>query len=238
MIEPIRKVDVSKQGVGQMLEMIYSGQWKSGDRLPSELELCGLFGVSRVIIRQAIQKLAALDLVETRHGEGSFIKDVSPGGSMNALMPEIYLRGGEDALRQVLEYREIIEVHSCRLAAERAEAEDCQVLRENVALMEQMVSAEDSKGFAQADLDFHLQIARMTRNSIILRIHEILGTILMGAMHDTIRRMGFMGLWYHQAILEAIEQRDGDRAAALMQEHLSNNRRFFSTEENEHTTNA
>ena len=101
-----------------------------------------------------------------------------------------------------------------------------------------MFSAEDSKGFAQADLDFHLQIARMTRNSIILRIHEILGTILMGAMHDTIRRMGFMGLWYHQAILEAIEQRDGDRAAALMQEHLSNNRRFFSTEENEHTTNA
>ena len=238
MIEPIRKVNVSKQVFDQMLEMIYSGQWKSGDRLPSELELCGLFGVSRVTIRQAIQKLAALDLVETRHGEGSFIKDVSPGGSMNALMPEIYLRGGEDALRQVLEYREIIEVHSCRLAAERAEAEDCQVLRENVALMEQMVSAEDSKGFAQADLDFHLQIARMTRNSIILRIHEILGTILMGAMHDTIRRMGFMGLWYHQAILEAIEQRDGDRAAALMQEHLSNNWRFFSTEENEHTTNA
>ena len=129
MIEPIRKVNVSKQVFDQMLEMIYSGQWKSGDRLPSELELCGLFGVSRVTIRQAIQKLAALDLVETRHGEGSFIKDVSPGGSMNALMPEIYLRGGEDALRQVLEYREIIEVHSCRLAAERAEAEDCQVLR-------------------------------------------------------------------------------------------------------------
>ena len=236
LIEPIRKINVSKQVFDQMLELIYSGQWKPEDRLPSEAELCSLFGGSRVTIRQAIQKLAALDLVETRHGEGSFIKSVSPGSSMTALMPDIYLRGDENAMQEVLEYREILEVQSCRLAAERAQPEDLEALRENVARMELMANADDCKGFAQVDMEFHELIAHMTRNSIIFKIHEILGTILMRAMQDVVSRMGYMGLKYHKEILEAIARRDADRAAALMKEHLSNNWRFLSEDEGQSTT--
>ena len=236
LIEPIRKINVSKQVFDQMLELIYSGQWKPEDRLPSEAELCSLFGVSRVTIRQAIQKLAALDLVEPRHREGSFFKSVSPGSSKTALMPDIYLRGDENAMQEVLEYREILEVQSCRLAAERAQPEDLEALRENVARMELMANADDCKGFAQVDMEFHELIAHMTRNSIIFKIHEILGTILMRAMQDVVSRMGYMGLKYHKEILEAIARRDADRAAALMKEHLSNNWRFLSENEDQSTT--
>lgn len=228
LIEPIRKVNVTKQVFDQMLDIIYSGKWKAGDRLPSESELCESFGVSRVTIRQAIQKLAALDLIETRHGEGSFVKAVSPGSSMNALMPDIYLRNEEDTLPQVLEYREIIEVQSCRLATLRCQPGDCQVLQNTVEQMEKMMTEDDQKGFAQADMEFHLQIARMTRNSIIIKIHEILEMLLIKAMQDTIMKMGYLGLWYHKEILAAIEQKDAERASALMKEHLSNNWRFLA----------
>ena len=109
--------------------------------------------------------------METRHGEGSFVKTVSPGGSMTALVPDIYLRGGDDSLRQVLEYREIIEVQAVRLAAQRGRADDYDILKKSVEEMEEMVKSNDEKGFAQADMDFHLQIARMTHNSIIIKIH-------------------------------------------------------------------
>ena len=109
-------------------------------------------------------------------------------------------------------------------------------LRENVARMELMANADDCKGFAQVDMEFHELIAHMTRNSIIFKIHEILGTILMRAMQDVVSRMGYMGLKYHKEILEAIARRDADRAAALMKEHLSNNWRFLSEDEGQSTT--
>jgi len=237
-IEPVRKVNVTKQVFDQMLDIIYQNQWKVGERLPSEAELCDLFGVSRVTIRQAIQKLVALDLVETRHGEGSFVKAVSPGNSMNALMPDLYLRTDEDTLSQILEYREIIEVHACRLAALRQLPEDLVVLENIVNEMEHGMAADDQQAFAQADIEFHLHIARMTRNSIVIKIHEILTPILVHAMQDTIVKMGYLGLWYHKEIVAAFAEKDIDKATTLMKEHLSNNWRFLAANGNTTSSNT
>ena len=75
-VKPIKRVSVGEQVFTQLKELLVQGEWKPGEKLPSENELAAQFGVSRITVRQALQKLGALGLVETRLGEGSFVKQL------------------------------------------------------------------------------------------------------------------------------------------------------------------
>ena len=124
-IKPIKKVNVGEQVFEQLKRMLIEGEWEPGSKIPSENELADLFNVSRITVRQALQKLNALGLIETKLGEGSFVKSVDIGESMNALIPVMYL--GEHSASQVFEFRQIIETECARLACERATEEDIKV---------------------------------------------------------------------------------------------------------------
>jgi GntR family transcriptional repressor for pyruvate dehydrogenase complex len=76
-IEKIKRVNIGDQVYEKLQKMIFDGNWKSGDKLPSENVLAESFGVSRMTIRQELQKLVAIGLVETRIGEGSYVKELS-----------------------------------------------------------------------------------------------------------------------------------------------------------------
>ena len=90
-IKPIRKVNVGEMVFNQLQDLLIRGEWKPGDRLPSENELAELFHVSRITVRQALQKLSAMGLIETRLGEVSFVRKVDASESMNALVSTLYL---------------------------------------------------------------------------------------------------------------------------------------------------
>src|SRR5690554_2207647 len=125
-IKPIRKTHVTEEVFLQMKQMIIDKNWKPGDKLPSEHELCELFGVSRGTIRNALQKLATLDLIETRVGEGSFIKEIDNTAPLNSLLPTVYF---EDDIEAILEFRREIETGTAALAATKANKEDIKELR-------------------------------------------------------------------------------------------------------------
>ena len=72
-IQKISRASIGDQVYQQMKDQIVNGEWKAGDRLPSENELAEQFGVSRVTVRGALQKLAALGLIETKLGDGSYV---------------------------------------------------------------------------------------------------------------------------------------------------------------------
>ena len=96
-IQKVVKSSVSQQVFDQLRQQILSGSWKPGDKLPSENELAAQFGVSRVTVRNALQKLSGLGLLETRFGEGSFIRGPEAGAALNQLVPMVYL--GRETLR-------------------------------------------------------------------------------------------------------------------------------------------
>lgn len=73
-IKPINKVNVSEQVFSQLKKAIVEGVWKPGDKIPSENELASSFGVSRMTVRQSLQKLIALGLIETKLGDGSYVR--------------------------------------------------------------------------------------------------------------------------------------------------------------------
>ncbi|MCI8417114.1 MAG: FadR family transcriptional regulator [Lachnospiraceae bacterium] len=227
-IKPIKKVNVSEQVFEQMKGLLTKGEWKPGEKLPSENELAEKFGVSRITIRQALQKLNVLGLLETRLGEGSFVREIEPGDSMNALLPAVLFN--RDMLMQVEEFREIVEVESVKLAAERASAEDIASLRQILQRMEKCQG--NPKKFGAADLEFHMKLGEMTQNDLVVKTEGILQSTLQEAMEDIVEGVGYApGIHYHGQLIEAMEQHDGRRAASIMKEHLSNNKNFIIKEE-------
>lgn len=225
-IKPIKRIEVGEQVFEQLKELLINGDWGPGDKIPSENELADKFNVSRITVRQALQRLGTLGLVETRRGEGSFVKTLDAGDSMNALIPTMYL--GENNAVEIIEFREIIETGCARLAAQRATKMDINDLKEIWNQMNICKENNDLRGFSKSDMDFHFKIAEITQNSLIIKTYSILRDVLEHAMQTTIDKMGCEnGLYYHKKLVEEIEAHDVKAAAKTMQEHIHKNQLFL-----------
>lgn len=225
-IKPIKKVHVGEQVLYQLKKMLIDGEWGPGSKIPSENELADLFDVSRITVRQALQKLNALGLIETRLGDGSYVRDLNVGDSMNALIPVMYL--GEQTASDVFEFRQIIETGCTRLAVKRATERDIEELKSILVKMTKCRDNSDIKNFSKADLEFHLKIAQITRNTLFIKTNSILQDVLEQSMDDVIDKMGFEnGLYYHEQIIKAIEDRNEEKAAEMMKEHIEKNLDYF-----------
>lgn len=225
-IKPIQKVNVGEQVYEQLKRLLIEGEWAPGTKIPSENELADMFNVSRITVRQALQKLNALGLLETRFGEGSFVRVVDVGESMNGLIPVMYL--GEQSAREVFEFRMIIETECARLAARRATAEDIGELKETLERMVKCESDRDLKAFGVADLDFHFRIAQITRNALVIKTMSILREVLESSMYDVIDKMGCEnGIFYHKEIIQSIAAKEDEKAANMMKEHIKKNFEYF-----------
>ncbi|MGI6031337.1 MAG: FadR/GntR family transcriptional regulator [Eubacteriales bacterium] len=216
-IRRIKRANVSDQVLSQMKRMLADGEWAPGDRLPSEKELADGFGVSRVTVRQALQQLYAWGLVETRLGEGSFVRQPQAGDYVNGLLPVVYL--GQRSLLEALEFRQTIEPKTAQLAAARMTEEDVDQLEHMYRQMQAV--KEDHAAFGKVDLEFHLALSRMTRNSLLIATNSLVGEVLGAAMQRIIEVRGWEnGLYYHGKLLEAARRRDGEAMFHIMQEHV------------------
>lgn len=225
-IRPIKKINVGQMVFDQMQELLIRGEWKPGDKLPSENELAEMFNVSRITIRQALQKLSVLGMVETRFGEGSFVKKADIGENMNALVPMLYLDRNSNL--QVFEFREIIDAEAAGLAAERATLEDISELEQILTEMKKYEANGNTKMFGKKDLEFHLKISQITGNSLLIQTNFILRKILEISMEDVINKMGgHPAIYYHTQILDAIKNKDRNRAMDLMRDHIRNNKKYY-----------
>jgi DNA-binding FadR family transcriptional regulator len=218
MLKPIKKESVRGQVFGQLRDQLIRRTWLPGSKLPSEHELAQTMGVSRVAIREGIQHLVSLGILETRHGEGTFVRELSGGQvHFNALIPLLVL--DDIDILQVLEYRQIIEKGTAALAAERATDQD---LAEMEAVYDKMVQVRnDVAEFARADLEFHLVLAKATGNPVIIKVNNVLRSILEVSMENIVSTLGMEdGLHYHRLIIEAIRARDSQVVEGLLQEHV------------------
>lgn len=218
-IRPIKQVNVNEQVFEQMKEQLISGEWKPGQKLPSENELVGLFGVSRITIRNALQKLAILGLIETRRGEGSYVLENNMGNCLNTLVPTAYL---SDNIVEIQEFRLMVEAGAAYMAAKRASEEDIADLRARLDRMHTL--QDDLYKLAQEDFAFHNQIGLITGNALMIKTYSILTDILHNAMEQVVAHMGpEEGHYYHAQIVDAIAAHDCDRAYNVMQLHIESN---------------
>jgi DNA-binding FadR family transcriptional regulator len=206
---------------------IRAGELAAGTRLPTEPEMTERYGVSRTVVREAISRLQAAGLVETRHGVGTFVLRSTPTAT-----------GGLDlgtvvTIRDVmamLELRISLESEAAALAAQRREDADLAEMRAALADFEAEVAA--GRNGAEPDFRFHLGIARATGNRYFESVFRNLGTSTLPRTRlETTRLAADYGPDYlhrtnreHEAILEAIARSDVDGARAAMRMHLTASR--------------
>ena len=166
----IKRISASDQVFETLQSQISSGLWKVGDRLPSEGELAERYGVNRLTVRVALQKLNALGIVETRSGSGTHVIEFD---FENYLRMASKFYAQSDMMKNVTEFRNHMEIECARLACERATEEDLAEL-ERLALEHRRVWMETDGveldvwccRVADADLAFHEQVVRMSHNPL------------------------------------------------------------------------
>lgn len=223
-VTPVKRTSISEQIFEQLKTKIISGELRPGDKLPSEKELCSLYQVSRTTVRQALANLSSLNLIETRFGEGSYIRTMDSSVAMASLLSRTYL--SEQSLLELIEFRQIIEPNVTFLACQKADDAAIQTLKD---IYGQMIDHQnDLKTFALLDRAFHTEIARISENGYVLKVYEIISDILTHAFSDIVSKRGnTAGLKYHKEILLAFESQDPQKAAAMMQEHMDDLRNDY-----------
>ena len=205
---------------------IRQGLLNVGDKLPTESELVRCYDVSRTVVREALSKLQAAGLVETRHGIGTFVLPArqNPGPLLNAHE----LNESVDVLA-VLELRISLETEAAGLAAQRRTDAHLQAMADALQAFEHHFSLGNDT--VSHDLAFHLSIAQATGNQYFQDILQHFGMLLIPrnritSMHtpardpDYLRRVNRE----HEEIYAAIARQDADSARAAMRIHLTNSR--------------
>lgn len=204
---------------------ILEGSLKPGDRLPAERELALELGVSRPTLREAIQKLAAKGLLQTRHGGGTTVTD-----RMDAHFADPWqemLKGHPSLQGDLLEFRHMLESQAARLAAERATDADLERLDVAYAvLVRHFADEEDLDGCTDADVAFHQAIAEAAHNVLIGHLTASLMRLIRGHVSSNLGHLhGRPRRWkelqsQHQAIWQAIHERKPGRAAEAAGDHV------------------
>ena len=205
-----------RQIADQIAQLIESGEFPPGTRLPAERELASSLGVSRASVREAIISLEMGGLVEVRVGTGIFV--TAPARPSAA---------GEDAGPgpfELLQARKLIEGEIAAIAASKATADDLEALRECVARMEAHV--DDFAVREASDREFHLQIAKASGNGSLELVVEGLWDQRAELwrrtqQHFHTNELAHKTIRDHAAILGAIAKHDPEGARAAMHRHLA-----------------
>ena len=199
-IRPVQRITLGEQVALQLAEMINTGHWKPGQKLPSEAELCQAMGVGRSTIREALKSLAFAGMVRMRAGGGTYVSD-GPNQLLKGVLRDGEMHSAKD-LRDICESRLILETALAALCAERASAAE---LKKIEKLVEQMKSHLTNGGtrFMELDLDFHMMIAGACRNRILTKVLNEIRRALHAWMEKSPESPGSRerALAHHQRIL-------------------------------------
>jgi GntR family transcriptional regulator, transcriptional repressor for pyruvate dehydrogenase complex len=202
----------------QIHELIRKGELRVGDKLPSERRLAEQFGASRNSVREAIRTLAENQVLESRHGDGTYILSQDHRAGMERLRNALEKR--KRRVREIFEFRRILEPQVAFLAARHITR--AQIDRLKVLVFEQERRIISGQGDSDLDVDFHLVLARGTKNTVLVEVLRTLNDILSETSPDTLqteeRRRA--SLRTHVLIVDALEKRDPEAAKQAMNLHL------------------
>jgi GntR family transcriptional repressor for pyruvate dehydrogenase complex len=222
--KPVEKILVSDGILEQIRDLIHSGEFLPGQRLPSEVKMAALLSVSRSSLREALNALVHLGYLQ-RQTRGIY---VNPSVNWRATPSFRFSRSQEDLdVAEMIEVRKIVESELCALAAKRAEANDIKDLADSLEQMKGQLG--DPKAFIDSNQNFHLCVAKAAKNHIledfIVNIRNLLkSNIALVIEKSAISRRS---LGYHRRIFEAIRDGDVSRARRAMAEHVADIEKEF-----------
>lgn len=205
-----------------MRDQLLSGRLKTGDRLLSERDLAQVLGVSRPVIREALRALAALGAIEIQRGHGTVVR--KPDFTALADFFSFVLAQQADVVDDVVQARIAIERQAVRLACKRAHASDIDKVAQ--AFQRIVETMDDPVSGGAADFHFHTMIVEAAHSPTLSSVYAAIANLLQRSHLE--RREQIMHVEgidsflidHHAAILQALEERDADRADALLADHF------------------
>lgn len=209
----------------ELLAEIWAGWWRPGDQIPTEIELMARFGVSRTPIREAMQSLHLIGIVDTSPRRGSIVRAL-PVESVVDLAILSGIMGREQPIAEVFEFRDAIESAAAKLFARSASNEQIQSLRTIVVENEAAVARGDDAEAQRIDVRFHAAIAEASGNAVFLAVTRTINGLLVELRRVTSGIPGASQAAFaeHGEIFRALERRDGSAARRLTERHIRNSR--------------
>ena len=217
----VSRTRFADQAYTSLFHKIITGEFEEGATLPSENELCALFGISRPVVREALQRLREDGLIESRRGSGSFVRQRQP-----RKVSKLFTAGKLRELLENLEFRSILEPKIAYFAAERRTKTDLAAMHAAVDEFEQVAVLGGGVGH-HLDFAFHLAVATAAGNprfvdAIRMVEYDIdhgVNLVRYLVRFDHLERTRSVHA-EHSLILAAIENQDGGEASKLMGEHV------------------
>ncbi|MBO8163693.1 MAG: FadR family transcriptional regulator [Brevibacillus sp.] len=206
----------------QIHEIVKRNNLRVGDKLPSERELSDQLGVGRSSVREALRALELLGLIETRRGEGTFLKHYRHNRLIDVL--GFFILRDYKTKKDLVEMRKLLELDAVRLACRRATEKHFEEMERILAAAWERVERGEIP--TEEDYLFHRVICRSSRNSILHRIWAPLVEYSDTVRSTSLAREGRAkaALIEHEQIMLAIRSGDEQTAARRMQEHLENSK--------------
>ncbi|TKH45962.1 FadR family transcriptional regulator [Paenibacillus terrae] len=220
-IKSIQKNNIVNSVFEQMNEHIRSGYWEVGSKIPSEIQLCEMFQVSRVSVRSAIQKLRDMGIVTTHQGRGTFVAEVPNEFTFFDSGP--IMRLSEKQFLDMMDFRLTVELKCLELAAQHASDEDFQSL-ENI--LNTMINNKNNyKKYTEADFEFHLAIAKASKNDVFYSVTKGIKELYYFYLEELNRVFGVTleSIEVHINIFRALQNRNSDAAQEIIKESMKEN---------------
>ena len=214
----VRKDRRYAQVAEQIQQLIASGALRPGDRLPNERELAAKFGVGRSSLRDAIRTLEVMGIVESRHGSGTVVRDLSTDALVVPLASVLAQKRG--LVAELLDVRRMIEPALAARAAANATEEELARLEDILRRQEEKVRRGERS--IEEDSEFHYAIAVAAGNSVVLKVLDVLMDLLRDSRARSLQVKGRpeRSCAGHRRILRAIKRHDGRAAEAAVHKHL------------------
>jgi DNA-binding FadR family transcriptional regulator len=222
-LEPLGRAPLKERVVERLRTLIEEGVLTANEQLPSERELAEQLGVSRGTVREAVQFLHALGLVEIRHGLGTFVSDEADDRErLRANWRSWTLRHAAH-VHELLEIRKAVEGYAAELAAERAGDAELAAIDKAWHELRRAGHESDVGAIVQADERFHHALCAASGNAFLAELLDMLAGVLVperAAAWD-LEDGGQRSVREHGAILEAVRARDGALAREAVLFHLA-----------------
>lgn len=186
----------------------------SGNKLPSEKELCSLFAVSRTALREALRRLSARGLIEIKKGSGMYVSEISIEDAVKSLNLYYDLKFDSNLIAQMIEMRSLFEPQIARLAARNRSSKDLKTLKSNIAELEKC-NPDNTQLEVDAINRFHTNLSKATANPMIIVSMEPIYSLLprmRNFMYANIDGDKDFTLAAHKNILKAVEDKNEDDA--------------------------
>ena len=215
-LQKTKRSSLVEQIVQQMEDLIESGTWAVGTRIPNESELSEQLGVSRNTVREGIRALVYSGLLVVKQGDGTYVQS-------NSSLEGVFMRRlTRTNIKDTLEVRNALEQEAARLAALRRGEEELKVLEDALNVMTAINVQTHTNDYLEADIAFHNLIVQCSHNqllmelyaSIIQSVRVLVGSVVGPVEHANKHKA------FNQGLVEAIKEKNPDKAAQIVRSYI------------------